>query len=239
MNYKTAAAVPVLGRLPLVEQTINRLKYVNKIDHIVCVCSNEQDELFCKKLPCDVIQHPNKPLAAKWNAGWEYLMSQYSPDYYVFVGSSDWLSENWLDVCIPLLKKYDAVGKLDMYLFDLGEQENRLCYWPGYIGVRSGDTIGIGRVLTKQLVEKMNGRPFRDDLDNCLDWSMTEQIKHLKGKLHTIEGDEIKSLSLSCYLWNNKHHFAHHWDGVLPSSRIDLHKEFMCEYFPEHLNLKL
>jgi len=232
----TGCAIPVHGRLPLVEQTVKRLKYKNKVDFIVCVCSTEQDKLFCESLPCDVIESPNSPLGKKWSNGWQHLLDNYNPDFYIFAGSSDWLSDNWIEKTIPHLEKYDAVGKLDMYLFDQGQDQNRLCFWPGYIGERSGDTIGIGRVLTKAIVTKMKGRPFRDDLDNCLDWSMTEHIKHLKGKLHTIEGDEIKSLSLSTYRWNNKHVYNHHWDGLLPSTQM-LVSPFMDTYFPEYKNL--
>lgn len=238
-NKTTACAIAVLGRLPLVRETVNRMKYKNKVDYIVCVCSNDEDAHFCAQLPCVVVMHPNHPLGSKWNSGWKHLFINYNPDYYIFAGSSDWLSDNWIEGCLPYLDTYDAVGKLDMYLFDLGQTQNRLCHWPGYTGDRAGDTIGIGRMLTKNIVEKMRGLPFHPELDSGLDWSMTLHIASLGGILHTIEGDEIKSLSLSCYQWGNKHQFEQHWDNELPSVKIEPYQKFMDQHFPEYKIIKL
>lgn len=237
---KSAAAIPVLGRLPLIEQGIKRFVEKNKIDHVVCVCSNEQDMEYCKAFEplypgkVEVIFHPNEPLAQKWNAGWKHLMDNHDPDFYVFVGSSDWLSDNWLEMTIPFAEKFDAVGKLDMWLYDFGKTENRLCFWPGYVGERAGDSIGIGRILSRKIVRKMNGQPFHPSLNSGLDWSMTQHMKVYGVELHTIESKDIKSLSLSCYLWGQKHQFEQHWGNKLPSERLGHGTEFMNEYFPEY-----
>lgn len=231
-------AIPVFGRLPLVMQTVLRMKNKNKVDHIVCVCSTDEDYEFCKSLPCDVLMHDNSPLSDKWNFGWHYLMTTHNPDYFLFAGSSDWLSDNWMEVTIPYLQLFDSVGVLGMWCFDVGQKENRLAHWPGYVGERSGDTIGIGRVLRADLVKKMQGKPFREGLNVGLDWSMTCHIAMLDCTHHVIESPELKALSLSCYRWENKHKFAQHWSNQLPSTRMQVNP-FMDDNFPEYKLMNL
>jgi len=233
----TAAIIPVKGRHELLCHTVARLRYKNKVDYVVCVVSNEED-LFFTSLYCDhVIMHPNNPLAMKWNAGFEYAYRHFDPDAYLFVGSSDWLCDDYLDRMLPELDGYDMIGKPDMHLFDVGRYDTRLCYWWGYDGDRQGEPIGIGRLLSKRIVHKMKGRPFMDYLDNALDYNMLQHVLSFGGKVGLIENKEAVTLSLSCYLWPNKHRFDEHWRGQLPSLPMGDGRGWMMRLFPEGLNI--
>lgn len=231
----TCAIIPVNGRIPLLRQTIYRLLHHNGITHVVCVGDNAKDRKVCLQMGAHWIDHANYPLGAKWNKGFKWAMEILNPDAYLFVGSSDWISDNWMEYALPMVTRdgYDLVGKRDFYLFDIATTENRLCHWSGYTeSGREDEPIGIGRVLSRNIVQLMEGKPFNDDQDSSLDYIMWHKVAHYQGSRILIEGDHIKSLSLSHYAWPNKHRFNDHWHGLLPSTLMHSWEQWMEDHFP-------
>ncbi len=229
----TIAVIPVRGRAPLIEKTIYRLLYKNNVDAVVCVGDSENDRLVCGMSGAHWVYHDNYPLGAKWNAGFKEA-ARLGADNFLFVGSGDWLSDNWLQVILPLMDEYDMVGKPDFYLLDIAPPNFRMCHWAGYTDERrKGEPIGIGRVLSRRILEKLNFEPFDPHLDSSMDWSMYNHVMQVGGKIKLIEGDEIKSLSISTDRWGNKHNFENHYNGRIPSERVQLVGLFLDEHFPE------
>lgn len=228
-----AACIPAKGRIPLLRQTIRRLKWINRIDHVIVAGHEKEVQELCFVEEADFVYHPNNPLGQKWNASFEFALKNYDADAYLFVGSSDWVHNDYLDVALPLVEQYDLIGKPDFYLYDIGEKEGRLCHWKGYEGNRQGEPIGIGRVLSKRIMHKMEGRPFADWLESSLDYNMLQHVLVYSGKIKLIEDKLLKTLSLSHYAWSNKHSFTDHWTGRLPSEQIEHATEWMKKYFPE------
>jgi len=74
---------------------------------------------------------------------------------------------------------YDFIGLKDMYIFD--EKTNRLYYWGGYKkeSGRYGETIGLGRCLSKNLIEFLNYNPWKPGLNKSLDSSMQAKLKEI------------------------------------------------------------
>lgn len=235
----TAAIIPVKNRLPLLKHTIQRLLYKNGVDYVICVGSNKDEQECCERWGAEWVYHPNDPLGMKWNEGWQFAMDTHDPDAYLFVGSSDWLSDNYLPRMLPWLNQFDIIGKYDMWLYDIGVNGGRLCYWPGYVGERAGDTIGIGRLLSRDIVKKMGGRPFQNNLDNSMDHSMMVHALSYGANCAVIPNREILSLSVSCHAWVNKHKFEEHWRGELPSENHSHGKEWMTKHFPEIYDVRL
>jgi len=228
-NYKIVAVIPVHGRLPLLKLTIERLYKKNKVHKVICIGS-ENEKNTCLHAGADFIEHENKPLGRKWNAGFQKA-KMYEPDAVLFVGSSDWISDNWIDYMAVYLKDFDLIGKPDFNLVDYGHQL-RACHWPGYTDHRrANEPIGIGRLISARVLNKMNWQPMEDKLDSSLDWSMYQKVLNLRGNVKLIKSDSIQSLSLSTHQWENKHKFEDHWRGKLPSKKIDV-KE-MIDLFPE------
>src|SRR5690606_24137998 len=179
------------------------------------------------------VEHENKPLGKKWNAGF-LEAKKYNPDCCLFVGSSDWVSDNWIEYCSHYLKNYDLIGKPDFYLLDYGRRL-RVCHWAGYTDKRrSNEPIGIGRILSKRILDKMGWKPMDDKLDSSLDWSMYQKVLLYSGAVKLINTTDIKSLSLSTSAWENKHKFEDHWNNKLPSKRLD---ESLLKEFPESYEL--
>jgi glycosyltransferase involved in cell wall biosynthesis len=235
-NMKVVAVIPVLGRRELVRYTIERLYKKNKVEKVICVGHHAKDERICKASGAEWVFHENKPLAAKWNSGF-IAAKKYNPMACLFVGSSDWVSDNWIATLQYYLKDFDMVGLPGCYLLDINhnllknEQRLRACYWPGYVGPREGESIGIGRLISARVLEKMNWMPFENHLDNSLDYSMQKRVLQAGGKLKLVHTNQCKSMAISTNMWVNKHQFEAHWNNRLPSKRLDVNE--LTTIFPE------
>ncbi len=234
--FKVVACIPVKGRGPLVEQTIRRLYLKNGVDKVICSGDSHEDRKVCERAGALWVQHRNQPLGQKWNAAFSEA-KQYNPDACLFVGSSDWISDNWCSELSPLLQEYDMVGTPGCHFLDISEVK-RLVYWPGYTGHRQWESIGIGRLLNRNILEKLRWNPFDDSLDRSLDGSMSARIKKVGGTAsHGVVNNKINSLSISTNQWINKHRFEDHWSGQLKSKVIDNPDQWLGEHFPEALNV--
>jgi hypothetical protein len=229
--FRVVACIPVFGRGSLVELTIKRLYQKNNIYKVVCAGSEPEDKQICESAGAVWVQHRNRPLGLKWNAAF-HSAKQFNPDACVFVGSSDWLSDNWIPTLRPYLNEYDLVGVPGMHLLHVCE-EPLLCEWEGYTNTRKGESIGIGRILSRRLLDKMHFRPFNDHLDNSLDASMHQNSSRHAARIHLVDNKNIIALSLSTNLWENKHKFWEHYSGQIHSKRMYNVDEFIQNHFPE------
>ena len=244
------AVIPVFGRGLLVPFTIRRL--VRMGVKVVCITEYENERRFCREAGATVTTLMKRPLGEKWNAGF-LCAKQFDPDFYLYVGSSDWVSDNWLDVMLPVAENYELTGVLDFYELHLvydypfkrrqdynREEVNRsfkgrkLGHWNGYSGERKGEPIGIGRILRRDFVKRIGHKPFDDSLVKNLDNSMYRKTENV----HAMRCDEIKCLSLSTTLWSNRHSFA--LDMQNEGSRVFNDTEandFLEKWFPETFKL--
>lgn len=233
--YRVVACIPVYGRGPLLKQTIKRLYIKNGVEKVICVGNLKDDREICEAAGAYWVEAENKPLGKKWNIAF-YEAKQFNPDACLYVGSSDWLSDNWLKVMQPYAEQYHLTGTPGCYFLDIGEVY-RLCHWKGYVGPRQDETIGIGRLLSADLMEKLHWKPFDPDKDHSLDRSMKDKAGRFGVTDYMVRNENIKSLSLSTIKWVNKHFFNHHWNNVLPSEKINAVKDFLENNFPEALTL--
>ena len=227
-----AAAIPVNGRHPLLKYTIERLLKKCGVSNVVCV-GERSDRHVCEQNGALFHRHANSPLGRKWNYAFQ-LCKELNPDAVLFVGSSDWVSDDWCRILYPYLENNLMVGKLGCHLLDISKIY-RVLYWPGYAkGLRRKDfrrknePIGIGRMLSRDFLNSINWKPFEDHQENSLDWSMYLKAR---GKV-AVSDDNVYSLSVSTNRWGNKHKFEDHWRGILPSQRVDIN--FCDDYFPEY-----
>lgn len=228
---KVVAVVPVFGRRPLVRITIERLLKKNGVDKVICVGDVLKDKKVCLAAGAEWVDHPNKPLGGKWNAAFVEAQ-KYKPEAVLFVGSSDWVSDSWVKVLVLYIDYYDMVGLPGCYLLDINtEGTYRACYWPGYVGPREGESIGIGRLISSRILEKLDWQPFDSRLDNSLDYSMRSRILNAGGKEKLLSTTAIRSMAISCNRWPNKHQFEAHWSGQLQSQKIE--PKELLEWFPE------
>ena len=79
------------------------------------------------------LKHINIPLGKKWNFGYKYI-KRFNPDAVLFVGSSDWISSDWIDEAYKYIEDgYGYVGKEGYHMIDISDGKMRSCSWNGYI----------------------------------------------------------------------------------------------------------
>lgn len=231
---KIIAVIPVHGRLPLVKFTVTRLQKRNGVFMVICVGFSPEEQTLCTGLRAAFIRHKNEPLGAKWNAGFKFAR-KYNPDAILFVGSSDWLTDNWLPEMTKYLPQFDLIGKLDTHFIDYRpEYGYRGFWWPGYerTNPRSGEPIGIGRIISRRILEKMDWSPFDPTMNFSMDFQMMNNVYKHGGRMIVVENADIKSLSISCNQWINKHNFEREskMPGVIKIERL---QQFIDKDFPE------
>ena len=215
---------------------------------------NNKDALICAKEGAHICNLPTKLLGEKWNTGFVDAR-QYDPDFVLYVGSSDWVSDNYLDVMLPIAQDYEITGTLDFHLlhleyllkdekkrpikyqdkthrfkddYDLPLMRQNLvsrtvAHWKGYECERKGEPIGIGRLVSRDYLNRVDWMPFDPNLHKSLDYSMISKAKNFKA----IMSGDAQSMAVSTNLWSNKHAF----DGEL----ID--DDYLTQWFPEAFNL--
>lgn len=230
---KVVAVIPVRGRLPLLRHTIRRLYQKNGVDKVICVGDSFDEQVCCTYEGAEFIKFPNDPLGRKWNKAF-VAAKKYQPDAVLFVGSSDWVSDNWLSFIEPYMNDFDLVGKPDFNLLDIGDKY-RFCQWKGYQEkARKEEPIGIGRVISARILDLMQWNPIRPDLNSSIDYSMYKNVLDKGGKVKLLKTDVIHSLSISTNRWTNMHKFEQHWTNKLPSDRRPDYLEWLEKRFPEY-----
>lgn len=221
------APIPVFGRFPLVRLTISRLKRQG-ITPIILGHEREAMDI-AQQMDVEFISIDNDPLGNKWNKGFQ-ASKNYNADAVIFMGSSDWCSDDYIERCKEHSKDFGMIGMLGCHFVDVSETI-RLVHWKGYgSGERHYEPIGIGRFLNREFLERINWTPFNHQLNSGLDWSMWLKAMKTNQEIGILPDDgQIKLLSISTNKWINKHKFTDHWTGSLKSERCDLallEKEF-------------
>lgn len=217
---KLTAPIPVFGRFPLVRMTISRLKAQGVIP---IVLGHEREAMdIAQQMDVEFISIDNNPLGNKWNKGFQ-ASKNYQADGVMFMGSSDWCSDDYVDSVRLHLQHYGMLGMLGCHFADVAESI-RLVHWKGYpIGQRYQEPIGIGRVLRADFLNQIQWSPFNQALNSGLDWSMWLKVLKTDQEIGILPDDgQIKLLSISTNKWNNKHKFQDHWTGALKSERCDV-----------------
>lgn len=211
------APIPVLGRFPLLRLTISRL-IKQGVTPIILGHEKEANEI-AKEFDCEFISISNDPLGNKWNKGFQ-ASKNYNADAVIFMGSSDWCSDGYLERCKEHSQNYGMIGMLGCHFADVSDSI-RLVHWKGYNNnMRKHEPIGIGRFLNREFLEKIKYTPFDDRINSGLDWSMWKKAIKTNQDIGILECDKsVQLLSISTNKWSNKHKFKDHWDGILKSER--------------------
>jgi tetratricopeptide (TPR) repeat protein len=137
---------------------------------------------LCHDCGFDYLEHPNKPLSSKWEYGLNRC-ADYNPDAVVIFGSDDLLSQTLIEFYDSQLKANSIfLGIQDGYFFDLSNQ--KLFWWKGYStkqdSKRVGETIGMGRCLSRKLLDKLEFSIWNGiHLNSNLDGAMTNKLQKL------------------------------------------------------------
>ena len=232
------AVVPVSGREILLYHTIKRLEKQTYPVTAICCGHTESERAVCEGAGAEFIQCPaDTPLGEKWQKCVEWARDAGDAEAVMVLGSSDWIEDKWTETLMA--QPHQAIGVAGLFFYDIRPQNTvRLYFWPGYAGpTRGGEPIGTGRIIKRELLEKMNWEMFHRDYNNSLDFSTVLLVRAAGGEMICYDGG-LKGLSISTYRWKNKHDFR----GLIRTSKVQWYNdaaiaEFIPKHFPEGVNL--
>ena len=163
--------------LEVFKKGIERIKEHSNIEIEVVAVGSEGKKSANACNDFHYVPFKNKPLSNKWNAGM-LKMKELNVDYVLCLGSDDLISNSLLDKYIEAMEfGYDFIGLLDCFIYD--RLTNDLRFWVGYNGIRIGETAGIGRCLSKRILDEFDWKPWVDAHDRGLDGTMFRKLKEM------------------------------------------------------------
>jgi len=149
---------------------IQRLKTHPSFDISAFAVISEVEMIpLCEKYDIDWIITENLPLGRKKNFGLRQL-AHYDFDFMMEIGSDDLVTNNLLTQYLPYFEKYDFFGISDAAYI---ESENGECRRL----ISDKSTYGAGRVISKDLLEKMEYQIWASGLNRGLDNNSVLNIK--------------------------------------------------------------
>lgn len=164
----------IWGRPELTELVIN---YYNDLDvpgvELVCLgvfSSDDSHTLITEKVwdRWYGVEHPNQPLSDKWNHGMKE-MREYDVDAVIIVGSDDLISVKYIQACAHCVSRAKQYVYLPgCYFLDLETQD---CIWA------YARRLGLGRCLSRSLLDDMDWQPWPSGVKEGLDGEMAERMR--------------------------------------------------------------
>lgn len=163
------------GRHETVSYCLNKMPFLEKY---VCY-STVEDLIFLKSQDVvDFFQHPNDPIAGKWNASIKFLKN-VDFDAVIVLGSDDYIDEHFLEFISNNIENYDLIGFEDIYF----EQDQELYYWKGYTNHRKGEPAGAGKTYSRKFLERIEFNLFPVSIRNGLDGVSWQVCKSNNAKI--------------------------------------------------------
>jgi len=141
----------------------------------------EKSRQLCESCGFDYLEYPNEPLSSKWEYGLNHCVN-YDPDAVIIVGSDDLVSQNLIEFYDDKLREgLVCMGLKNAYFFNAITQQ--LFLWKGYDSSdvrRFGETTGLGRCLSRILLDKLNFSVWKDiKINSTLDKVMSQRLLNL------------------------------------------------------------
>lgn len=150
---------------------INRLR--NELGTYIpaVVVSEESDKDICDFYQVFHITQENKPVTEKFNRGCAY-MRELGIDYTIVSGSDNIFSTDCLKAMVSEMDKgYDLIGVNSIYFYATqGKHRGKLVHLHGT------KMLGVGKCISKTVMDKINWRPWNKDKNWGMDWVATQNI---------------------------------------------------------------
>lgn len=178
--------------------------FADKYDFMNIVVDSEESnkEVFKNHPRFNYFDYPNLPISDKWAYGLHKL-KDIDYDYVFMIGSDNTIDSKVFTKYSSLIDKgTDIIGITDMYAYSL--EKDQLFYYGGYPKTnrkRYGETIGLGRCLSKRLIEAMNYELWDRGINKGLDGSMTRRLSEMLSQTKntfTQSKFAIKGIGIAC-----------------------------------------
>lgn len=178
----------VWGRVELFKRWAENVKKVfGDIPVSVAYSEDFYHDIILEQGFIPVLSH-NDPLGRKANDSLEALEGLV--DFVITTGSDDFFSDNAVEI-YESLTDYDYVGFSDCFFYD--EANAKTLYWPGYDDERrAGEPIGAGKMVSSEILDRMNWRPFVETINRSLDYYYHRRVLQITNHYHVKAMSEIK-----------------------------------------------
>lgn len=225
--------MPIYKRQPITIKTLELLKQQSLPIRIVTVGSTNIDKDSASKAGVEYLQHPNRPLSNKWQAG-IYYARKYDPDAIMICGSDAWLTTNWCEVAHKyILDGFDMVGKRDFYTSYVVPGQKLAIIGRTYKTRK--DPVGSGRLISKNILDKLDWSLYPTGLNSCMDGASYKRLKAQNFKLKVItDYDDMVVMSIKSPLWETITSYNHVRDNPMfvSLSKIGDKRQWLDKYFP-------
>ena len=206
------------------------------VDIHCCVAGSEGDiskNLASRYGNFHYVETRNQPLGEKMNKAL-MVARELSPDYCLMVGSDDLIGVNLMRRYLKAMdSKVDFVCLMDCYFFDTRTKKG--LYWGGYRKPHNiGKAAGVGKLISKELLDKINWNCFPPGYDRILDTGFEKALSRVSYTKQEIYLSKENLFCLDIKSSTNMTPFAQ-WDN---SNFID-GKELLFNNLPEYLAKKI
>lgn len=123
------------------------------------------------------IETPNKPISNKFIRASQEAIVRYKPTHLLILGSDDFIDDSLIKKYIEHMT-YDVVGVRDCYFYHTGSREGM--HWHGYNNFREGEPIGMARMLSRKVYERLKGKIWPAGMNSGLDYTMMQRLKKVR-----------------------------------------------------------
>ena len=151
---------------------------------IILIAGSENDRcaLIAREYECEYVLAPNIKLGRKANRSVE-LARELDVDYIMLTGSDDLMSQSLWDYYVNF--KGEVLGLKDLYFYDM--PTGKTLHWKGYSknSSRFGEPIGACKMIRKDILEKLDYKPFDERTPSACEGSTHKKLKAL-GVVQTV-----------------------------------------------------
>jgi len=175
MEPKVVCIMAIHERAPITIESIKMLQRQTVPLDIVLVGSKPEDQRVAEETNCFFyIKHHNSPLGAKHQAGVN-IARDLGADVLMTTGSDTWITPNWLEMALPYLEKFGAVGKSQWYAMRL-RSSNLEIISRQYAPCRAHEPVGVGRLICREVLDEIDWQIYPPHQDRGLDGAVRRKL---------------------------------------------------------------
>ena len=225
------------GRSAITTETVRMLQKQTLPIEVLMVGDSVCEKEIADKTGCIYLEHQNKPLGKKWQAGVDYART-LTPDAVMICGSDSWLSPRWVEVATPHLYGHnDLVGINTFYACKIYPNKKVQIIRRAYKDDRVGKPMGSGRIFSKSILEQLNWCIFPVRKNVGMDSFSVRKIKKHEGIIKIVNLDDMKILAIKS-TWDS----ISSWDSYLKAKNLKIFpdikhpKVWLNQHFPGSVN---
>jgi hypothetical protein len=135
---------------------------------------------MCQDYGVEYVEVKNKPISNKFIKASQWAATRFNPDAFLILGSDDFIDDALIQRYLKALKDgVDVAGLIDCYFYHTGSKE--AMHWVGYTNFRRGETIGMARMISKKVFNRLHWKLWPSNIDSGLDFNMMKRLKKVSG----------------------------------------------------------